>query len=403
MIEFDRQDITLIKYKQYLVYSNDSFYACLWSYRELATAVKGSTSISYKYGADGLRTKKTVGSTVYNYYYADGRLVRQTWGSNYMDFLYDEGGNAYSFVYNGTQYYYVRNIQGDVVRILNTSGTTVVAYSYDAWGKCTVTTGASNAIANANPIRYRGYYYDTDTGFYYLQSRYYDPTIKRFINADDASLLGANGDFTSLNLYAYCGNNPVARADEGGEAWHILVGAAISAGIDIATQLICNGGDLGSVDWGSVGISAVSGAISSAFGLGVEVIAGKAKHAVTKSAITILGNGLSNIFSDGLTGEINSLKDAGNSFLDGALTSAVTESFGHMIRGARKTMIDSMDRSAKKAFLTNNVFKKGNNYYNWTWNNYSSSPMYEDYLNKGVNIFEEIYSNGMDFLKGVFG
>lgn len=68
-------------------------------------------------------------------------------------------------------------LEGDVVRILNTSGATVVAYSYDAWGKCTVTTGASNAIANANPIRYRGYYYDTDTGFYYLQSRYYDPAI----------------------------------------------------------------------------------------------------------------------------------------------------------------------------------------------------------------------------------
>ena len=67
--------------------------------------------------------------------------------------------------------YNVKFLQGDVVKILNTSGATVVAYSYDAWGKCTVITGASNAIANANPIRCRGYYYDTDTGFYYLQSR----------------------------------------------------------------------------------------------------------------------------------------------------------------------------------------------------------------------------------------
>ena len=82
-----------------------------------------------------MRTQKTVGNTVYNYYYIDGLLVRQTWGSNYMDFLYDETGSAYSFIYNGTQYYYVRNLQGDVVRILNTSGTTVVAYSYDAWGQ----------------------------------------------------------------------------------------------------------------------------------------------------------------------------------------------------------------------------------------------------------------------------
>lgn len=85
----------------------------------LATAVKGSTSISYKYGADGLRTQKTVGNTVYNYYYIDGVLVRQTWGTNYMDFLYDESGSAYSFIYNGTQYYYVKNLQGDVILAMN--------------------------------------------------------------------------------------------------------------------------------------------------------------------------------------------------------------------------------------------------------------------------------------------
>ena len=187
-----------------------------------------------------MRTQKKVGSTTYNYYYTDGRLVRQTWGSNYMDFLYDENGSAYSFIYNGTQYYYVKNLQGDVVRILNASGATVVAYSYDAWGKCTVTTGASNAIANANPIRYRGYYYDTDTGFYYLQSRYYDPTIKRFISADDAGLLGVNGDFTSLNLYAYCGNNPVARSDDGGEAWTTIAKIGIGVLTRYASDVVSN-------------------------------------------------------------------------------------------------------------------------------------------------------------------
>ena len=207
---------------------------------------------TYKYGADGLRTRKKVGSTVYDYYYADGLLVRQTWGSNYMDFLYDESGSAYSFIYNGTQYYYVRNLQGDVVRILNTSGTTVVAYSYDAWGKCTVTSGASNAIANANPIRYRGYYYDTDTGFYYLQSRYYDPVVKRFISADDASLIGANGDFISFNLYAYCLNNPVMCSDESGYApkwlkWTLgldiavtAVAAAVAIGVGIAVSAVAS-------------------------------------------------------------------------------------------------------------------------------------------------------------------
>ena len=114
--------------------------------------------------ADGLRTQKTVGSTVYNYYYADGLLIRQTWGSNYMDFLYDETGSAYSFIYNGTQYYYVRNLQGDVVKILNTSGTVVANYTYDAWGKVT---NSGNVVGQYNPIRYRSYYYDTDTGLYH--------------------------------------------------------------------------------------------------------------------------------------------------------------------------------------------------------------------------------------------
>ena len=131
-----------------------------------------------------------------------------------MDFLYDESGSPYSFIYNGTQYYYVKNLQGDVVKILNASGSVVANYSYDAWGKVT---SSGNVVGQYNPIRYRGYYYDTETGFYYLQSRYYDPTIKRFINAD--GYINANGDFLGFNMFAYCGNNPIARFDDGGNAW----------------------------------------------------------------------------------------------------------------------------------------------------------------------------------------
>ena len=128
-----------------------------------------------------------------------------------MDFLYDESGNAYSFVYNGTQYYYVRNLQGDVVKILNTSGAVVASYTYDAWGKVS---NSGNIVGLYNPIRYRGYYYDTDTGFYYLQSRYYDPAIKRFINAD--GYINANGDILGFNMYAYCGNDPINHIDKTG-------------------------------------------------------------------------------------------------------------------------------------------------------------------------------------------
>ena len=109
---------------------------------------------------------------VYDYYYADGLLVRQTWGNNYIDFLYDESG-IFSFVYNGTQYYYIKNLQGDVVAIANSNGTILVEYAYDAWGDVISVTGTEAATLGAiNPIRYRGYYFDTDTEFYYLNSRY---------------------------------------------------------------------------------------------------------------------------------------------------------------------------------------------------------------------------------------
>ena len=202
-----------------LSYYNGSAYTFTWQNgRELATAQKNGVTTTYKYGADGLRVQKTVGSVVYNYYYSDGVLVRQTWGSNYIDFLYDESGLPYSFVYgtvtNGTvssqQYYYVKNLQGDVIAITDASCAIVVEYNYDAWGNIlAITDTSNNSIGTINPIRYRSYYYDTDTGFYYLQSRYYDPAIRRFINAD-AGLLNST---LGINLYIYCFNNPAGLSD----------------------------------------------------------------------------------------------------------------------------------------------------------------------------------------------
>ena len=91
-----------------------------------------------------------------------------------------------------------------------------------------------------NPLRYRGYVYDAELGLYYLQSRYYDPEIGRWINADAVDLLGANGDFASLNLFAYCGNNPVIRADSEGTFWHIVGGAVLGAVAGTVTKMITN-------------------------------------------------------------------------------------------------------------------------------------------------------------------
>ncbi len=124
-------------------------------------------------------------------------------------------------------YFYEKNFFGDVTAIYNESGSCVARYAYNAWGEHTITYN-SNGIAEMNPIRYRGYYYDTHTGLYYLQSRYYNPAWGRFISADDPSVLALSPDaLTDKNLYIYCDNNPVMRVDEEGDAWHILAGAVL--------------------------------------------------------------------------------------------------------------------------------------------------------------------------------
>ena len=136
--------------------------------------------------------------------------------------MYDENGAPNTvYYYNGstsaTKYYYVLNLQGDVTEIRSTSNALVAQYNYDAFGNILSIKDAngnnitsSTHIANVNPLRYRGYFYDTETGFYYLNSRYYDPATRRFISAD--TIIDGR-DFDGMNLYAYCWNNPVTHTD----------------------------------------------------------------------------------------------------------------------------------------------------------------------------------------------
>lgn len=113
-------------------------------------------------------------------------------------------------------YLFTKNLQGDILNIYDVNGTNVASYTYDAWGNHTVTNYTSDNIGNINPFRYRGYYFDCETGFYYLNSRYYDSGIRRFISADDISYLGANGDVQGFNLYTYCSNNSIMSVDPNG-------------------------------------------------------------------------------------------------------------------------------------------------------------------------------------------
>ena len=195
---------------------SDGTWAYTWQHgRQLAGMSKTGTDISYRYDADGLRISKTVNGTTYNYFYLGDQLVEMTWDNNRMHFTYDEIGPA-SVNYNGTEYFYVRNAQGDVTGLVSTSGARVVTYTYDAWGNPLATTGSlATTLGAQNPLRYRGYVYDTETGLYYLQSRYYNPGWGRFINADGYASTGQG--IIGNNMFAYCGNNPVIRHDPTGQ------------------------------------------------------------------------------------------------------------------------------------------------------------------------------------------
>ncbi|MBO4308637.1 MAG: hypothetical protein J5885_02285 [Clostridia bacterium] len=139
-------------------------------------------------------------------------------------------------------YWFEKNLQGDIIAVYNEGGTKIISYTYDAWGNMTSTTSnytGNNRYASLNPFRYRGYYYDTDTGYYYLQSRYYNPSWGRFLNADGIAYLGAGDEFLGFNLFAYCGNNPVMGYDpEGTWNWGKFRKAVTSGIAFVSTLLI---------------------------------------------------------------------------------------------------------------------------------------------------------------------
>ena len=134
-----------------------------------------------------------------------------------MYFRYDSNNELFGINANGTEYVYVKNLQGDVTGIADMSGNIVVQYRYDPWGQVESVTGSlANTLGQLNPMRYRGYYLDAETGYYYLQSRYYEPEMRRFINADDILL----AKLTDNNLFSYCGNTPINQIDPTG---HIAI------------------------------------------------------------------------------------------------------------------------------------------------------------------------------------
>ena len=225
----------------------------LKSYTPKAASSGRSNSYVYSYDENGIRTRKTIGSTVTDYYYNGTLLmgtVKTTTNSNgstttsKLRFSYDADGKVVAVNYNGNYYYYLRNAQNDIVKLIDKTGATVVEYTYDSWGKLLSTSGSlASTLGKNNPFRYRGYVYDEETGFYYLQSRYYNPEVGRFISSD--VLLSTGQGVLGHNAYAYCGNNPVMGYDPygtfdwssfgKGAGWLAIGITAICVGVSVLT------------------------------------------------------------------------------------------------------------------------------------------------------------------------
>ena len=318
--------------------------------RALKPTLSSSKTYSFTYNALGQRTTSN-----YSYFWVDngltpiqqgevtsysktfyydhaGRLLTESISetlhgignaSRTIKFIYDESsmiGFEYSNDTNESVYYYQRNLLGDVIAIYDTTGNKVVEYAYDAWGNCTIKGTTTNyVVAHANPIRYRGYYYDEDTKLYYLNARYYSPEFRRFISPDHTSYLDSE-NVNGLNLYCYCNNDPVNYCDPSGNSpnkwWEWVLAGVVVAGLIIGA--VCTGGTLvGSMLTGaaigagmSLGTQALGGELNwsqFALDIGVGALTGLiGGSGISRCSATILGGGIgagSNLATQLINGE----------------------------------------------------------------------------------------------------
>ena len=291
---------------------------------------------SFTYASTGMRLTKGNNTT---YEYEGDKLIKETRGTTKIEYLHGANG-IIGFRYSGRDFYYVKNAFGDVTTVVDWYGDVFAKYVYDAFGNCTITQD-TNGIGTHNPIRYRSYYYDTETGLYYLKTRYYDPEIGRFISPDSTKYLDPES-IHGLNLYAYCLNNPVMYVDETGTMpkwakWVVgglaitglivatvltfgaagagaatvgaamLTGGLVSAGINAIDQLH----DTGTIDWTELAISALSG---TAYGLVVGLTGGTGAWSVAGKFAVAGGTSLLNSWNnDSTLGE--TMKSLGLSLL----------------------------------------------------------------------------------------
>jgi RHS repeat-associated protein len=282
----------------------------------------------YTYNESGIRTRKEVNEVITDYVLEGGKVILETTGSDTLHYSYDSRGQLVSFKLNGTPYFYTRNGQGDITGLIDASGTQVVKYTYDSWGKPISITGSLALTVGAkNPYRYRGYRYDHESGLYYLQSRYYDPSIKRFISADDGIDLGA--DLLGYNMFQYCANNPVNYADPTGEFIISILIIGVAAGAVI--------GGVG----GGYASKKIYGKIQWEWVAGGTVIGGLLGYFAAPAVVSATGVAGISITSAG----ISTVAATGTSF--GALGTLISNN-GRQIIDWGKTTLHGIQRMAER-------------------------------------------------------
>ena len=278
---------------------------------------------SYTYNADGIRTSKTVNGVKHTYHLSGTQILSEEWTDRWnrhvMVYIYDAAGQpiGMSHFQDGTlvdTYLYEKNIQGDVVAVYDYAGDLVVRYAYNAWGAVSETEygseyDESSFAVECNPFRYRGYYYDTETGFYLTGTRYYDPEIGRFINADSV-ISGTGESVHGYNLFAYCFNNPVNMSDPSGNwpKWATKLVAAVAVVAVVAAVAAVTVATAGAGT--AIAAVAVGAAKGAAIGFAVGAASGAAIGYATTGTLEGTLNGmadgaLSGSISGAITGGVN--------------------------------------------------------------------------------------------------
>ena len=387
LTSYDGSPITYDEIGNPLSYRGSTF---VWNGRQLTQATKGNESMAYVYGVNGMRLQKTYATptkTVTTAHSTDGAVIYADFEqtvengettNEYRAYFYDESGSPVGFMFHGQNYYFEKTLQGDISRIYDSEGNVVGEYLYDAWGNL-LNADSLTEIAKQNPFRYRGYYFDSETGFYYLRSRYYDPQVGRWINADEPEIIdGGNDHILENNLFAYCFNNPVNMTDDTGYwpkwATKLLVGAAVIAVAAIVT--VATGG-AGAGVAGFIAAGVLKGAvIGGAIGAATGAAGGAINHRASTGSWEGAGKAALNGAADG--------------FMTGAISGAITGGVGRATQVLRNTSVAGKLGKTGKPLSSQSIVKNGEVTNTRFYNIKGKATFQLDYTNHGFPKYHSI-------------